>query len=95
MIFKEAMYNSVKYAACTQIHVSLNIIDRKIELTISDNGKGFDPENVDSYNGNGLPGMQTRAKAMGGQVHIESSPGNGTAVIAIVPINATLPRSGD
>ncbi|MBK7297046.1 MAG: hypothetical protein IPI91_10590 [Flavobacteriales bacterium] len=47
-----------------------------------------------SYNGNGLPGMQTRAKAMGGR-STESSPGNGTAVIAIVPINATLPRSGD
>lgn len=95
MIFKEAVYNSVKYAACTQIHVTLNIVDRKIELKISDNGKGFDPENVDSYNGNGLPGMQIRAKAMGGQVSVQSSPGNGTTVIVVAPINTALPRSGD
>ena len=95
MIFKEAVYNSVKYAACKQIDVSLNIMDRKVELVVSDNGKGFDPENVDSYNGNGLPGMQTRAKAMGGQVCIESSPDRGTTVRALIPISAALPRSGD
>jgi signal transduction histidine kinase len=48
-------------------------------LTISDNGKGFDP-NAIRYNGNGLKNMQTRAKKIGAVYHLQTETDKGTTV---------------
>jgi signal transduction histidine kinase len=77
--------------------VTINLKDagKALELTIEDDGKGFDPANTDSYNGNGLPNMHVRAEAIGAVFSIESSPGNGTRARITVPHHVLTPRSGD
>ncbi len=77
LIFKETVYNSVKYATCKNIHIKLSKRDKGLLLKIWDDGKGFDVNNYTSKNGNGLRNMKYRAEEIGAVYKIESS-ANGT-----------------
>jgi signal transduction histidine kinase len=79
MIFKEAYSNILKYAAATQVVVTIYLhSDNKLVIMISDNGKGFEPTQVKS--GNGLKNIENRVKRMNGELIIESNHGNGTNI---------------
>lgn len=83
MIFKEAVNNSMKYSECTHIYIQFKIDKGVMELTITDNGKGFDPDTVSStglLGGNGLNNMRKRAEDMEARLEIKSAPGKGTTV---------------
>jgi signal transduction histidine kinase len=54
-------------------------------MEIRDDGKGFDLEKMTSAIGHGLANMQTRARAVGGEVDIASTIGQGTTILAWVP----------
>ncbi len=95
LIYKEAMHNAMKYSECNKVEISLHCDARTISMTIADNGVGFDTENVDSYNGNGLPSIRTRAESLGGKVAIRSRSGAGTSIHVTAPINDGITRSGD
>ncbi len=95
LISKEVLHNTVKYADARSVTITLKSTGRALELLIADDGKGFDPENTDSYNGNGLPNMRVRAEAIGAVFTVESSPGNGTRALITVPQHMLTPRSGD
>jgi signal transduction histidine kinase/ligand-binding sensor domain-containing protein len=95
VICKEVLHNAVKYAdACTVI-ISLKSSGRALVVELEDDGKGFDPSNTDSYNGNGLPNMRVRAEAIGATFTIDSAPGKGTRARIVLPQNVLTPRSGD
>ena len=94
LICKEALHNAVKYADARNVTITMKSTGRALKLDIADDGKGFDPANTDSYNGNGIPNMRVRAEAIGASFTIESSPGTGTRARLSVPQNM-LPRSGD
>ncbi len=87
-LITEALANVQKHARANRVSVS---IERQRDTTIAaveDDGRGFDPENVDSRGnrqGLGLLGMRERAHLLGGTLHIESSPGRGTTVLARIP----------
>jgi signal transduction histidine kinase len=76
---QEAIHNAVKHAACSEINLELKIRQQRMEISISDNGKGFDKPKTGS-GGNGLLNMKKRAEELGGTFEIQSSPGNGTMV---------------
>lgn len=95
MIHKEALHNALKYAQCRTITVRIAFPGRNVQLEVIDDGIGFDPANVDSYNGNGLGNMRTRAAAIGGTVTITSRIGHGTVVCAVAPLAHPSTRSGD
>ncbi len=95
LICKEVLHNTVKYADAGSVTITLKSTGRAIALLIADDGKGFDPENTDSYNGNGLPNMRVRAEAIGAVFTVESSPGNGTRALITMPPHMFTPRSGD
>jgi len=95
LICKEVLHNTVKYADARSVTITLKSTGRALELLIADDVKGFDPENTDSYNGNGLPNMRVRAEAIGAVFTVESSPGNGTRALITVPQHVLTPRSGD
>lgn len=86
LIFKEAIHNAAKYAECSRLFVRFHVQGDHILLEVRDNGVGFDPQNVDSYNGNGLVSMNKRAALLGGHVSLESTMGEGTKVYVVVPI---------
>ena len=87
-ILQEALNNAVKHSGATHVLVSLKKVQHKIQLTIKDNGKGFDVEQVAMGDdmaglyGLGLISMRERAELTGGALVIESQLGTGTAIIA-------------
>lgn len=76
LIFKEAINNIAKYAACNLVRIEMKMNPAAVELIIQDNGKGFDTNTM--KHGNGLINMRKRAEVLHGSLQIQSSPGNGT-----------------
>ncbi|WP_278035003.1 tetratricopeptide repeat-containing sensor histidine kinase [Flavobacterium nitratireducens] len=77
-IIQEAVNNSIKYSEATSISIHVVQVEKHIQLTIQDNGSGFDYENIEK--GNGLQNMQDRIEAMGGEFNLVSQPGKGTSI---------------
>jgi signal transduction histidine kinase len=76
---QEAIHNAVKHGACSEIAVRMKIIQKTMEMTVTDNGKGFDHDTTS--HGNGLLNMKKRAEDLGGSFYIQSSPATGTSVL--------------
>lgn len=76
---REALQNSVKHAAATEVQLTLKFNEDGLTIKISDNGKGFNPDLI-SAEGNGLQNMQQRVQGIGGQLDISSHLGQGTVV---------------
>jgi PAS domain S-box-containing protein len=88
-ILQEALNNVAKHSGADTVNLSLKKNQQKIELTIKDNGKGFDlPEvlHADTYErGFGLQSMKERTELFGGSINIESKKGKGTTICANWP----------
>lgn len=82
-IIQEAVNNSLKYANAKSISVAFKSLADTFEILIKDDGTGFDPENVEASNG--LANMNKRARELGGEFAIKSSPGQGTVVSLSLP----------
>jgi len=88
LVVKEAFNNILKHAQASAVQVWLAVEGAFIQVTIEDNGRGFDPEAVVSgRQGNGLANMRKRIAAVGGQFSIVSAPGQGTRL----KLSAKLP----
>ena len=84
LMFKEAVTNIIKHAACTEAVITLAIEHGVLRLEIRDNGRGFDL--ASRTEGHGLASLRNRAAALRGSLTIVSAPGAGTAVTLEVPI---------
>ncbi len=86
-IAQEALTNVVKHAEAKQVTVTVDTQGDTLRLVVADDGVGFDPTERTKAEecGWGLLTMCERAQAIGGHCHVESSPGQGTQVIAEVP----------
>jgi signal transduction histidine kinase len=74
----EAIQNIAKYAQASRVSVRLAADGGGLEFTVADDGVGFDPQ-AGGY-GTGLQGMADRLAALGGELHVDSTPGKGTTV---------------
>jgi signal transduction histidine kinase len=84
-ITQEALQNVVKHASATSASVELARNDGMLRLSVSDDGRGFDPSQ--QFPGHiGLHSMPERAAKLGGSVRINSAPGKGTRVVAEIPL---------
>jgi two-component system NarL family sensor kinase len=83
-VAQEALTNIQKHAHARKITVQLVTTPDHIRLTISDDGRGFDPEKL-AEGRYGLVGLNERVKLLGGQFKLQSSPGQGTRVEVIIP----------
>ncbi len=70
-IVQEAVNNTIKYAGATQIKILFSEENNALQLTISDDGKGFDVARIQK--GNGLQNMQHRCRETGGEWHLTST----------------------
>ena len=89
-IGQEALANVAKHAKAKQVDVSLWSTDERVLMEIHDNGKGFEMETMNASIGHGLANMQTRVRAVGGDVDISSVAEEGTTVLAWVPRHARV-----
>ena len=92
-VLGEALNNIAKHArGCTTVSVLLNRSRSLLQLTIEDDGCGFDVAQVDPFaakllhGGLGLLGMRERLMFIDGDLQIESSPGAGTTLFARIPL---------
>lgn len=84
LIVKEALHNVVKHAQATNVTIEVKIVDQ-IEITIEDNGVGYN-QNIKKYGtGNGIKNMRKRIEIFKGQIEIKSE--KGTKVIFSLPLN--------
>ncbi len=92
-IVQEALRNVVKHAQATEIHVTVTFDSEEVTAAIQDNGRGFEaPDAPTAYARSGhfgLMGMQERAQLFGGQVVVKSERGQGTRVMASMPVSAS------
>ena len=86
-VLQEALQNVVTHGESPLTHVSLKGHTDEITLTITDSGAGFDPHEAIRGSGLGLTSMRERLKAVGGRFSIESKPGRGTTMNAVVPLH--------
>jgi two-component system sensor histidine kinase UhpB len=78
-VAQEALANVARHAGATAVEVTLSTNGGRAELMVRDDGKGFDPASVNG-DGLGLKGMSERARLVGGELDVRSTPGSGTTV---------------
>ncbi len=84
-IAQEALNNAAKHSSAKRITVELEERDGELVLSVSDDGKGFDPLNAPRGRW-GMTTMRERAEAAGGRLSVDSAPGSGTTVRATLPL---------
>jgi signal transduction histidine kinase/ActR/RegA family two-component response regulator len=86
---QELLFNVVKHARTQSAHLKIAREGKNITLTVSDRGKGFDPEKLrfadDEDPGFGLLNIRERSQWLGGTMFIESRPGRGSRFTLVVP----------
>ena len=95
-IVQEAINNSIKYSGANKIEVTLKQNPEDIEITVSDQGSGFDEKIVEARSvniesGRGFFNMYERTEYINGKLEIKSDPGMGTTVILTVPLRSAVP----
>jgi signal transduction histidine kinase len=84
-IVQEALANAVKHAQPDQIGLTLVARQGRVTVSVRDDGAGFDPADSRSRHGLGLRLMAERAAEVGGELRVESDPGQGTTVELSLP----------
>ena len=85
-LLQESLSNVMKHARAKQVSVTLAGMERRIELTVTDDGIGFDPGRMsDERKAVGIVGMKERVRPLGGTVTIDSGPDHGTTITFSIP----------
>lgn len=88
---QESIQNASKHARATHVKVEMRHAGHEaVEISIHDDGRGFNPERVREHamGGSGLKGMRERAELVGGVLDVVSAPGDGTTITLKIPIVA-------
>lgn len=85
-VIQEALTNCLRHARATDVKVSLSKTGSRVWISVQDNGVGFDISRyyalLEEKGSLGITGMHERVAAVGGQLQIRSTPGQGTEVVA-------------
>jgi PAS domain S-box-containing protein len=84
---QESLRNVFKHSQAHHVKVELSCESNVVQLRVSDDGIGFNPEHIGSTHGLGLISMQERLRSVGGEFSIWSKPSLGTQVQGRVPVN--------
>ncbi|MGH2925276.1 MAG: sensor histidine kinase [Solirubrobacterales bacterium] len=84
-VAQEALSNAAQHSGANHVAVRLGRAGDRVELTVSDDGSGFTFD--EAVRGLGIAGMRERALLVGGDVRVESRPGDGTRVGLTVPLD--------
>ena len=87
-VVQEALTNVRRHSGAANVGVSIFSVDDRVIARVSDDGRGFDPEELPP--GIGTLGMRERSLGLGGRLSIESEPGAGTTVRFEVPLENLL-----
>ncbi len=85
MAIKESLNNIAKHADASNVNIAFTSQQRNIEFVVTDNGKGFNPEETGKFS-NGVKNMQNRMQQVKGECAIVSVPDKGTTITLVLPI---------
>ncbi len=88
MIFRavqELLGNVSRHSQASQVKVRLDITERQVRVSVEDNGRGFDVEDLLEHKGVGLKLIKDRVDMLGGHLEVDSAPGEGTRIAFDVP----------
>lgn len=85
-ILQESLTNVAKHAKASSVEITLAHNDGEISISVRDNGVGFSLESPRKQNSYGLIGMRERVYILGGEVQMESAPGQGTYIEVRLPL---------
>ncbi|MBP8067041.1 MAG: hypothetical protein KAY27_00625 [Pedobacter sp.] len=86
-VAQEFLQNSMKYAECKALSLSVTKIDNELKIVLSDDGVGFDIENS-REKGSGLINMKKRVELIGGRYFLKSAKNEGTTLTIEIPISS-------
>ena len=89
-ILQESLSNIARHAQATRVDIALCRQERALSLTVRDNGIGLPQHRLAARRRSGLGGIEQRVTAAGGQFHIASQPGQGTALSMSFPLEVAL-----
>jgi len=89
-VVSEALGNAAKHARASVVDVELNVQDGVAEVSIRDDGVG----GADPKRGSGLVGLKDRIESLGGTLENTSAPGQGTRLLARIPVDGDVPPDG-
>ena len=84
----EALNNVIKHSKATEVDVALDLEGSRLRVEVKDNGVGFDPGTI--REGSGIIGLADRIRALGGELTIHSSPGNGSTLSAQLQVRESV-----
>jgi len=80
-VAQEALHNALRHADARRVRVSVRTDDGALVLEVADDGIGFDPHDAELRSRHlGLTSMEERARRIGGELHIDPTPGGGATV---------------
>ena len=82
-VVSEALTNAAKHARASKVRVNVDVRGRSLRVAVRDDGEG----GADPGRGSGLLGLKDRAEAIGGTICVESPPGQGTTLVAELPLD--------
>ena len=85
-VAQEALRNVDRHARAHAVEVSLRGVDGGLQLAVRDDGIGFDPNNAQKPRSLGRASMRERIQLAAGEIDIDSAPGQGTTIVAWVPL---------
>ncbi|TAG12078.1 MAG: sensor histidine kinase, partial [Sphingobacteriia bacterium] len=85
-VLQETVNNVIKHAKASQLDIQLVKDSESITATIEDNGKGFDKNLVEKFDGIGLKNIRTRVEYLKGSVDFDSHIGGGTVISVWIPL---------
>lgn len=91
---RELLFNVIKHASVNKACVTSRRLGSEIELTVLDEGIGFQKQNPPDSTGFGLFSIRMRLENMGGHVQVISKPGHGTRVVLAAPLSPEVPHNG-
>jgi signal transduction histidine kinase len=93
-VVQECVHNALKHAGATTLDISLIRDKEGISGTIEDNGKGFDINEKENFEGIGLRNIITRIEYLKGTVEFDSAPGRGTVIGIHIPASPNPYKEG-
>ena len=85
-VVQEALTNVAKYAQAQEVRVRLQRVGERAHLRVQDDGRGFNPKLM-REGSHGLAGMRFRLRTYGGDLVLDSAPGQGTTIEATLPVS--------
>jgi signal transduction histidine kinase len=87
-VIRECVANVAKHSDSHEVAVDVQASASGVEVRVEDGGRGFRPERAGLHAGHlGLEMMRRRVAEVNGTLRVESSPGNGTRVVARLPVD--------